>query len=284
MFTEVKSRLSKIEENTSTLEEINTKLSNLTVRVERSETDISCMKNKIRDMESDIQGNSDIMDRVKAANDTVGRNVTNMKKSIDKLEKNENEVLDEVDELHEMIEEMKDRATDAQCRSMKYNLIFSGIPEKIWDQNQSLDDDEITLKNFIESKLKIVNAHDIAMANVHRIGQRDRRTGTRPRSIIAKFIYYKDLLRVKRSAKELKGSHFGINEQFPKKIEDKRKILYPVAKEARKNGKKTVLNRDQLYIDGVLYKGPDVQPMASQHTPTQQPRSKRRRVISNQHE
>ncbi|XP_060077080.1 uncharacterized protein LOC132556661 [Ylistrum balloti] len=272
MFTEVKSRLSKIEENTSTLEEINKKLSNLSMRVEKSETEIGSMKIRIRDMESDLQGNSDIMDRVKAANDTVGRNITKMKKNIEALEKNENEVLDDVDELHEMMTELRDRATDAQCRSIKYNLIFSGIPEKVWDQHQSPDDDELTLKNFIVQKLKIEDAHQIAMANVHRIGQRDRRTGARPRSIIAKFVYYKDLVRVKRNAKELKGTHFGINEQFPKEIEDKRKTLYPVAKEERKQNKKTVFNRDQLYIDGVLYKSPDVQP----GQPTQQPRTKRR--------
>ena len=38
-------------------------------------------------------------------------------------------------------------------------------------------------------------------------------------------------------------------------IEERRKKLYPIQKEARKQGKHVVLVRDKLFIDGMLYCG-----------------------------
>ena len=42
-------------------------------------------------------------------------------------------------------------------------------------------------------------------------------------------------------------------EQFPKEIEQKRKALYPIAKQAKKEKKKVLLVRDNLYVDGKLH-------------------------------
>ena len=48
----------------------------------------------------------------------------------------------------------------------------------------------------------------------------------------------------------MKGKPFGIREQFPKLIEQKRKALYPIAKEARKNpDNKVRLVRDRHFVN-----------------------------------
>ncbi|CAC5423871.1 unnamed protein product [Mytilus coruscus] len=86
---------------------------------------------------------------------------------------------------------------------------------------------------------------------VHRFGKRDRR-GNRP--ILAKFISTKDKEIVLKNGFKLKGTNFGVQEQFPKEIEQKRKTLYPVAKQARREKRKVLLVRDKLYIDGKLFK------------------------------
>lgn len=276
MIAEVNIRLTSIEKNTSALDEINEKLGNLSLRMDNSERDLEAVKRSVSGMENDLQGNSNIMDRVKAANDTIGRNVMKLKSDVEKLGKNENDVFEEIDELRETVGELKERAIDAQCRSMKYNLIFSGIEEKVWDRNEAAEDAEEVLKNFIKNNLEIEEADDIKMANVHRIGKRNRSSGARPRSIIAKFVHYKDLTKVKRSASKLKGTYYGINEQFPSEIEEKRKSLYPIAKEARKKKEKVVFVRDKLYINDVLYKPPATG--VNEDTPTRSPRSKRKRV------
>jgi hypothetical protein len=49
---------------------------------------------------------------------------------------------------------------------------------------------------------------------------------------------------------------YGIRQQFPKEIEDNRRKLYPIQKEAKRQGKHVVLVRDRLYIDNELYVTP----------------------------
>ncbi|XP_069134235.1 uncharacterized protein [Argopecten irradians] len=115
---------------------------------------------------------------------------------------------------------------------MKYNLIFSGIVESPWDANGHGEDSGKVVKTFIRDKLEMEDADDIQMANVHRIGKRDRSTGATPRPIIVKFVFFKDLTKVKMSTRKLAGTSFWVNEQFPKEIEEKRKDLYPEAKKA----------------------------------------------------
>lgn len=75
-----------------------------------------------------------------------------------------------------------------------------------------------------------------------------------PRNIIAKFSYFKDREFIrKNAARKLKGSRIWVNEQFPPEIEEKRKRLYPVLRQAKKDHKRASLIRDTLYIEGEKY-------------------------------
>ena len=76
-----------------------------------------------------------------------------------------------------------------------------------------------------------------------------------PRPIVAKFQRFKQKEQVKRSEVKQKGkNHYGISEQFPKEVNEKRKQLWPVYKRAKLNGHKAVSNVDKLYINGTLYR------------------------------
>jgi hypothetical protein len=71
---------------------------------------------------------------------------------------------------------------------------------------------------------------------------------------VAKFSNYKHREMVRKAAfAELKGTHFYVNEQFPKEIEDKRKLLYPVRRTAHRAGDKVRLAVDKLYINDRVY-------------------------------
>jgi hypothetical protein len=59
------------------------------------------------------------------------------------------------------------------------------------------------------------------------------------------------------NANRLKSTHIGIHQRFPNIIEQRRKNLYPVQKEAKQNGQQTVLVHDQLFINSVLYQCDD---------------------------
>lgn len=56
----------------------------------------------------------------------------------------------------------------------------------------------------------------------------------RLRYIVAKLIYFKDR---KNTAQKLKETHDWVNEQFPLEIENRRKKLYPVKRQAKKDKK-----------------------------------------------
>lgn len=61
----------------------------------------------------------------------------------------------------------------------------------------------------------------------------------------------------------LKGKNFGINQQYPVEIVDRRKALLPVYKEEKKKKKekgRVRLVADKLYIDNELYKDATVTP------------------------
>lgn len=58
---------------------------------------------------------------------------------------------------------------------------------------------------------------------------------------------------VPSALKKLGIDKYGINEQFPKEINEKRRELYPHYKAAKKNNRKVSLVYDKLYIDGKLF-------------------------------
>jgi hypothetical protein len=65
----------------------------------------------------------------------------------------------------------------------------------------------------------------------------------RPRPIIARFLYYSDLDKAKKAERNLRGTYFGVNEQFPPEIEERRRKLYPIMKEEKKKKSKVVIQK-----------------------------------------
>ena len=137
--------------------------------------------------------------------------------------------------------ELRKEISDLKSRSMRDNLMFYQIPEER-DENCA----EKVLQ-FVEEKLKI----DKALHRAHRVGAYDR-AKTRP--IVAKFAFFPDREKVRKSSKHLSGTQFGISEQFPKDVMDRRKVLIPVMKKARQEGKEAYLKVDKLFINNQLYR------------------------------
>lgn len=148
---------------------------------------------------------------------------------------------------------MKETILDLQTRSMRDNLIFSGIQEKSPDNPESL------IKNFMTTHLRLPpdTVQNITFHRVHRLG---KQSDNRPRPIIAKFEHFQQKELVKSKGKELKGTTFRLNDQYPREINERRKILYPILKENRKNNKRASLVVDRLYIDGQLFRSTKITP------------------------
>ncbi len=147
---------------------------------------------------------------------------------------------------------MKETILDLQSRSMRDDLIFSGISET---PNHSSPDPETVVKNFLLTKLKIPSGtvDKITFHHVHRLGS-VKKDQKHPHPIIVKFEHYKHKELVKKQGQELKGTHYGMNDQFPREIQERRKTLFPIRRKFIHEGKKAIIAVDKLYIDGQLYR------------------------------
>ena len=225
-------RLDSVDSKLTQLDKIQSCVSNLTDRMNKIEQKINEFDKKMNDYEqSRIFDSSMMEDIVKKQRD--------IEKSIEKSKKVETDKQNAENELKNEIQDLK-------CRSMRDNLLFHKVPEE-------RDEDCVEkILRFIEEKLKIENAvRDIKLQRAHRIGAYNN-SKTRP--IVAKFAYFPDRERVRRSAKNLSGTPYGISEQFPKDVVDKRRKLVPIMKKARQEGKEAYIKVDKLFINNQLYK------------------------------
>ncbi len=149
-----------------------------------------------------------------------------------------------VTHLSEENKKIKETVIDLQARSMRDNLVFSGITES------AEEDPEATVKTFIKTYLKLPEdtVENICFERVHRMGAK-KPGAPRPHPIGAKFGYFKQKEQVKSRGRELKGTDFSVNDQFPKEILERRKILYPIQRSLIQKGSRAV-----IAVDGQLYR------------------------------
>lgn len=107
-------------------------------------------------------------------------------------------------------------------------------------------------------KLPAETVQNITFHLVHRI--RSQNNNNNPRPIIAIFEHYKQKELVQRQGRQLKGTSYGLYEEYPKEILERRKHLFPIQKQMMKEGKKATITVDKLYINGQLYHDKDITP------------------------
>lgn len=106
---------------------------------------------------------------------------------------------------------------------------------------------------FCETVLKIDNARNrIQIDRAHRMGNK---VPGKIRAIVVKFKETKSKMIVKEALRtiNLKESPFGVFDQYPKAIQERRKALIPVMLQARRAGKSAFLVRDKLYVNNRPY-------------------------------
>lgn len=222
-------------------------MTSLEIKVDNLTDDVSNMTRKVNEYETTISTYSDMYDNTNSDQSTSRYLINELSERVSKLE-NDQAV------LQTQIPKMDNSIIDLQCRSMRDNLIFTGIsePEPIDGDSEVQEDAERTLNNFLKDEMNITRQIDFH--RVHRINVPER-DDDYPRPIVAKFEHFKDREYVRSQApKTLRGKPFGVREQFPKAVENRRKLLYPEMKRARANKQNKVrLVKDKLFINDVQY-------------------------------
>lgn len=144
---------------------------------------------------------------------------------------------------------LRDDIAYLKYQSMRNNLIFTGVPET--GDNETPEKTVKTLKRHLMDAMNIAAevAESVKFERVHRSPSEPIRGRTR--SIVAKSTYFKDRESVRRQWKQLNGTGYNVFEQFPPEIVSKRRKLVPKMKEARRQGKRSWIVYDTLYVDGL---------------------------------
>lgn len=153
----------------------------------------------------------------------------------------------EIDQLTGETNKLSRNLIDVQTRQMAPNVVIHGIPGL---ENESASESEAKIVNFMKNDLKIPQDERdaIKIQVAHRFGK--PRPG-QPRPMVIRVEKGKD--RIFQYVRNLAGTKFSVQQQYPPEILDRRKTLFPIMRNNKLKGKRCKLVADRLYIDGVLY-------------------------------
>lgn len=175
------------------------------------------LKKGMEELKTSISFNSDLME--------------NKIKEIDSLK---NEIKERknnsIQNIDDKCEEIDNKLAEIEDRSRRNNLRFDGFVEK---GVESWQESEVVVRTFIKNELDIDSKIEIERA--HRTGERNNKN----RSIIVKFLNYKDKVCILKNYKEkqLWNNKKYVNEDFSERTQKRRKELFGQAKILRGQGK-----------------------------------------------
>lgn len=142
-------------------------------------------------------------------------------------------------EMRKQIEGVQTKTVQLESYSRRQNLIFDGLEA----HGSALD----RVKDVLRDKLGI-NPNEIQIAECHRV-----RSARKPEAIYCRLMSVTDKSKIFAKVSKLKGSKVTIREDFPSEVVERRRTLYPIFKNARKQGVSTKLIGDQLVVNDVKY-------------------------------
>jgi uncharacterized protein YoxC len=207
----------------------------------------------IKTLRTDFNVVKESMSNVNATNESIQKDT---KKIYDKLNAIDQSLYDKdkkYNELLRTVNSLNERLNKLESYSRRDNLLFNGIQEAPSGTKESVDDCAWKVREVLENHLGIENAKQMRFVRCHRVGTPpSTRAGPgspgRPRAIICKFHWYGDRQLVWQSKNKLKGTKIIIQEDFPKEILDRRKLLLPIMYAARKQNLTSYLAVDKLHV------------------------------------
>ncbi|CAC5407644.1 unnamed protein product [Mytilus coruscus] len=242
-------KVDQIFEKLTTLDKVNEKLCRFESNMNNLIKNVDKVSKRMDDVEKSMEFVNEQFEISKTDH-------TTLTSSVSQLQAEYNDMSLDVDNLKSDLSNLHDKHLDLQTRSMRENLMFTGLP-----LTNDTEDTEDIIKRFMRNEMKMDSVVEFHRA--HRFGkesfvkdsQNQNLYTTRP--IVCRFKSFKDRELVRYAASALKGTRFGVNEQYPKEINDRRKLMWPYFKEAKSKKRKVHLKKDRLFIDGAEFIPPD---------------------------
>ena len=208
----------------------NTIIKIFTNRIENLESKIISMQEENKQLKGEVKALQESIEFQNETYENMKKDMTEEKQKLE-IDNRNNEV---VEKLIQQNTEMKEQIAELEDRHRRNNLRFMGIKEKSGVESETWEESEAKVKVFLQEKMGL-ETDEITIERAHRIGKKEE--GKR-RTIIAKFLNYKQREKVLKKYKKLKlwEDHIHINEDFSEYTVENRRILFKRAKEIRKRG------------------------------------------------
>ena len=211
-------------------------------------TELKNITTKLNTMDAKLTELVDDIAVVKKLAEYSSKTAEDALKKATELEKKVTEIHKQNTELKKSNTEMKERIIQIEGQSRRNNLLFDGIAEK---RDETWEDTEYELVKFMQRQLNIDDAEYISFERVHRLGIKNNK----PRTIVAKFSFYKEREIVWNSRSKLSRTNFWVSEDYPPEVKRDRQILYPIYRCAKDQPGVTScdLKVNKLYINKKQY-------------------------------
>lgn len=203
------------------------------------------LTNTIHELRNEIANAKTDIDEIKRSGSTSHDTLDTVVKNVEQLERLTKDTQLDLTSLKQKFDNLHERMIHLEAQSRRDNLLIDGIAEPEGETDVGCLQ---TVYLFFEKKLGISNLKEIKIVRCHRIGPKPEASNARNRSIIVKFHWFGDRMKVWSCRRNLKGSKIFLNEDFPREIVSCRKALVPCMKEARKHGHKAYITKDKLHI------------------------------------
>ena len=147
--------------------------------------------------------------------------------------------------LEKVVEDQREEILMIQARSMRDNVIFYNVPEK---GRETYEETKKVVQDFLKEEMRMTdeNIKKVEINRAHRSGFNPRG----PRNIIANMKTSESKFVIMSHAKNLnRGKNFGVSEQLPREMNERKKQLLPKFRSAQQQEKKPKWNLDKLVID-----------------------------------
>ena len=200
------------------------------------------------------------IDILKEENSKIKKELTDLRESVQYHSDNGDEVNKKLEDIDSRVEEIKldeiiedfvtktkKKPADLEDRSRWNNLCFDGFQEKT---NETWEESERIITDFVKEKLRIEEG--ILIERAHHTGKIRRNDGTRnrKRTIVVKFLNFKEKSRILHTYREKKlwKEKIFVNEDFSEETASIRKSLLQKAKDLWSQNKTAKVVHDKLII------------------------------------
>ena len=191
-------RITNLKNQISQISTIKKRLDNTDVKVLQVGMDMVDLQERVKEYDKSVNYYSETCDDLIRSN-------TDLKENVEELSSKKDYLVKKQADINIKQSDTEEKLVDMQWRSMRENLIFTGLAEH---GGRAIENCENKVKEFISTELGI--GQDISFDRVHRLG-RFSSFQMFPRPIVAKFTFFKEKELVRAAAaQKLVGNRYRV--------------------------------------------------------------------------